>query len=61
VMRQLKESESTRDIPVIIVTGKVDAGTRSRILELGANDFVAKPFDVIELRKMIRGMLDSHN
>lgn len=61
VMRQLKESESTRDIPVIIVTGKVDPGTRSRILEMGANDFVAKPFDVIELRKMIREMLDSHN
>ncbi len=36
VMRQLKDSESTRDIPVIIVTGKVDPGTRSRILELGA-------------------------
>ncbi len=61
VMRQLKESEATRDIPVIIVTGKVDPATRSRILELGASDFVAKPFDVIELRKMIREMLDSLN
>jgi DNA-binding response OmpR family regulator len=61
VMRQLKESVNTRDIPVIIVTGKVDAGTRSRILELGADDFVAKPFDVIELRKMIRDRLDAHN
>jgi DNA-binding response OmpR family regulator len=61
VMRQLKGSDSTRDIPVIIVTGKVDPGTRSRILEMGASDFVAKPFDVIELRMMIREMLDSHN
>ena len=61
VMRQLKESENTRDIPVIFVTGKVDIGTRSRILEMGADDFVAKPFDVIELRKTIRALLDASN
>jgi DNA-binding response OmpR family regulator len=61
VIRQLKDSEATRDIPVIIVTGKVDAGTRSKILEMGADDFVSKPFDVIELREMIRNRLSVHN
>ncbi len=61
VIRQLKDSESTRDIPVIIVTGKVDHETRSKIMEMGASDFVTKPFDVIELRKMIRDKLAVHS
>ena len=61
VIRQLKDCEATRDIPVIIVTGKVDSGTRLKILELGADGFISKPFDVIKLREMIKDRLATHN
>ena len=57
VMRRLKGSEATRDIPVIVITGKVDPLTRAELLDLGADDFVSKPFDLLELREVVREKL----
>ncbi len=44
VMFHLKRNEKTRDIPIIIMTAEGDAGTETRCLEAGAQDFIAKPF-----------------
>ncbi len=57
VMRRLKESEATRHIPVIVITGKVDPLTRAELLDMGAEDFVSKPFDLLELREVVRERL----
>ncbi len=57
VMRRLKLSEATRDIPVVVITGKVDRATRQELMELGAEDFISKPFDLFEVRKMVRERL----
>ncbi|MDR0937522.1 MAG: response regulator [Oscillospiraceae bacterium] len=40
----LKASEATSQIPVIFLTGNADDATRQRGQELGAVDFIAKPF-----------------
>lgn len=43
VCRQLKQDPTTRDIPVIFLTGLVDPEEEKKGLELGAVDFVTKP------------------
>jgi len=43
VCRRLKQDPSTRDIPVVFLTGLVDPEEEKKDLELGAADFVTKP------------------
>lgn len=52
VCRQLKESESTRSIPVIFVTGMTAVEDERRGLDLGAVDYISKPFheDLVRAR-----------
>ena len=52
-IRRLKEAERTRDIPVIFLTGNDDPGSEMNGLELGAVDYIAKPFETNLLRKRI--------
>ena len=54
VLRQLKEDAATAAIPVIVVSGVAEPSDRVRSLDLGAVDFVPKPFDVDELRARLR-------
>ncbi len=53
-LRELKADPSTHDIPVIFISGMVDTDTKVRGLELGAIDFIAKPFDIAELKARVR-------
>jgi len=46
-----------RDIPVILLTGQTDVETKIRGLELGASDYVTKPFDGGELLARIKVQL----
>src|SRR6185295_1696756 len=47
--RRLKASEGTRDIPVIFLTARTETGDIVKGFELGAVDYVAKPFNTHEL------------
>ncbi|MDR1607459.1 MAG: response regulator [Deltaproteobacteria bacterium] len=49
VMRYLKASPSTSSIPVIFLTGQVHQADRNQAMNLGAVDYVEKPFDRHEL------------
>jgi DNA-binding response OmpR family regulator len=57
VCRRLKGDPETRGIPVIMVTGRVDEGDRVLGLELGADDYVIKPFSPRELVARVRAVL----
>ena len=57
VCRQLKEAESTRDIPVIFITGDKSVYQIARALDAGGSDYITKPFEAIELRARIRSSL----
>jgi diguanylate cyclase (GGDEF)-like protein len=57
VCRQLKEHAATRHIPVIFLTGNVTTEAKVRGLDLGAVDYVTKPFDDVELRARVRAAL----
>ena len=57
VCRRLKEHQTTRHIPVIFLTGNVTTEAKVRGLDLGAVDYVTKPFDDVELRARVRAAL----
>jgi putative two-component system response regulator len=54
VCRELRDNERLCDIPIIMITGLGDRSSRLAGIEAGADDFVSKPFDAVELRARIR-------
>lgn len=57
VCRQLRSQRQTRHIPVVFLTEKRERTDRLAGLELGAVDYVTKPFDIQELRLRVRNAL----
>jgi DNA-binding response OmpR family regulator len=57
VCRRLKQDAATRAIPVIIVTARVEEGDKVLGFEMGADDYVTKPFAIRELLARIRAVL----
>jgi diguanylate cyclase (GGDEF)-like protein len=57
VCRRLKEHPRTRNVPVIFLTGTTSTDSKVRGLDLGAVDYVTKPFDEVELRARVRAAL----
>lgn len=57
VLRQLKETTSSRDIPVIVLSGLHSPADKVVAFDLGAVDYVTKPFDLMELRVRLRAAL----
>ena len=53
----LKEIRAFSDVPVIIVSVKGDEVSRVKGLELGADDYIAKPFSHTELLARVRAVL----
>ncbi|MCB1192692.1 MAG: hybrid sensor histidine kinase/response regulator [Leptospiraceae bacterium] len=54
VCKQLKQNENTKDIPIIFLTAKSGAENITLGLELGAVDYVTKPFNIEELVRRVR-------
>jgi len=57
ICRRLKSSTETRKIPVIMLTARTEEADRVRGLETGADDYVVKPYSVIELMARVRTQL----
>ena len=58
VARRLRGDRRTKNIPIIFLTEKRDRADRLQGLELGADDYITKPFDVQELRLRVRNSLE---
>lgn len=56
-LSELKSDANTRDVPVIFISASTETMDRVRALELGAIDFVCKPFEVVELKARVRSAL----
>jgi len=56
VMAELKTEDAESYLPVLVVTAQ--PGHKLRALQAGARDFVAKPFDLLEVQTRIRNMLE---
>ncbi|MDY6935372.1 MAG: response regulator [Spirochaetota bacterium] len=54
VCERLKGDEETNDIPVIFITGMDEFGDKSKAFEIGAVDYINKPFDIFEVKARIK-------
>ncbi len=57
ILQRLKRGEKTKDIPVIMMTAKGSELDRIRGLDLGADDYIAKPFSVLEVISRVKAVL----
>ncbi|MEW6408912.1 MAG: response regulator [Nitrospirota bacterium] len=57
VCQKLKDNARSVNIPVIMLTALTDRESRLKGLNAGANDFLAKPFDIVELKLRIKNLL----
>lgn len=57
VARRIRADRRTADIPIIFLTEKRERSDRLQGLEIGADDYITKPFDVQELRLRVRNAL----
>ncbi len=57
VLQRLKSADDTVGIPVIVLSGSDEVNDKVRGLELGAVDYICKPFDVAELRARVRSAM----
>jgi len=53
----IKKNGLFKEIPVIVLSGVEDSATRIRMLEEGADDYILKPFNPMELKIRIRKVL----
>jgi putative nucleotidyltransferase with HDIG domain len=58
LLRDFRSDPRLRHVPVILVTAKADLQSKIENLQEGADDYLAKPFNLAELRARIRSLLE---
>ena len=61
VCRQLRSNKETKEIPIILLSARSEDVDKVRGLEIGADDYVSKPFSVVELMARINAQLRRHS
>jgi DNA-binding response OmpR family regulator len=65
VLRRLRQNPTTEDVPVLIYSGRADHLARLTGLQLGADDYIEKPFEagqlVAKIRRLILKRADAAN
>ena len=57
VLKRLKESPETKTVPVVAITASMSKETKEMMEEFGADDFLLKPIDVLDLNRVLRRYL----
>ena len=57
VLSELKSDEETRNIPVIFVTGLINPDDEKKGLEMGAADYINKPFNAGIVKEKVRNQI----
>ena len=57
VCRQLRRKAETRNVPVIMLTARSEESDKVRGLNVGADDYMTKPFSMVELLARVRALL----
>jgi two-component system cell cycle response regulator DivK len=57
VLKEMRSDPALHEIKIIVVTSYAMTGDRERIIEAGADDYIAKPIDTRELPERIRRLL----
>ena len=57
VCRRMRESESLREIPIMFLSALEDVSNKARGFEMGANDYLTKPFEILEVKARVKSLL----
>jgi sigma-B regulation protein RsbU (phosphoserine phosphatase) len=57
VCRRLREMPQTHEVPVIFVSSLEEVQNKTRGFEAGANDYLTKPFEMLEVKARVRSLL----
>ncbi|HIR02818.1 MAG: response regulator transcription factor [Acutalibacteraceae bacterium] len=57
VLQKLRQNDKTRKVPVIMVTAKSSELDKVKGLDMGADDYITKPFGVMELVSRVKALL----
>jgi sigma-B regulation protein RsbU (phosphoserine phosphatase) len=57
ICRRLRADAATREIPIMFLSSLEDVRDKARGFELGANDYLTKPFEVLEVKARVRSLL----
>jgi CheY-like chemotaxis protein len=57
VLLELRADPATRPIPVVVISADASPGQVQRLLDAGANGYVTKPVDVVELLERVDELL----
>lgn len=57
ILKRLRSQENTKDVPVIMLTAKSSELDKVKGLDLGADDYIAKPFGILEFISRVRALL----
>jgi phosphoserine phosphatase RsbU/P len=59
VCRRLRADPATREIPVMFLSSLEDVQDKARGFELGANDYLTKPFEILEVKARVRSLVEA--
>jgi sigma-B regulation protein RsbU (phosphoserine phosphatase) len=57
VCRQLRAREATREVPVMFLSALEDVRNKAHGFEVGGNDYLTKPFEILEVKARVRSLL----
>jgi sigma-B regulation protein RsbU (phosphoserine phosphatase) len=57
--RQLRARESTREVPVMFLSALGDVTNKAQGFEVGGNDYLTKPFEMLEIKARVKSLLRS--
>ena len=57
VCRQLRAREATREVPVMFLSALEDVKDKAHGFEVGGNDYLTKPFELLEVKARVRSLL----
>ncbi len=57
LLAQLRGLEETQHLPIVILTAHIEDSVKHQALQMGANDFLSKPIDPLELQPRVRNLL----
>lgn len=56
----IKLFRMTSSVPIIVITAKAEVDVLASVLSMGANDYIAKPFNTVEVQARVKAQLRDH-
>ena len=56
VLERLRSDPATHELPVMILSSREDVDGKAKGFELGANDYLTKPFEIVEVKARVRSL-----